>query len=96
MMTAGVSTLKDRAERIVSSAGCGVVVNSHAVIGAGSASGVDVPSVAIELDGDYHDVLRSHTIPVISRVSSNKTYLDIRTIADNDDSVVIAALQQLR
>ena len=96
MMTAGVSTLKDRAERIVASAGRGVVVESYAVIGAGSASGVDVPSVAIELNGDYHDVLRSHTIPIISRVSSNKTYLDLRTIADNDDTVVIAALQQLR
>lgn len=95
MMTAHISTLRERAERIIERAGIGHVVDSHAVIGAGSASGVDIPSVAIALDGDYQDALRSHTTPVIARVHNNTTFIDLRTIADSDDPIVIGALTNL-
>lgn len=95
MMTTPVSTLRIRAERIVERAGVGSVTATHSVIGAGSASGVDVPSIAIELHGDYQDLLRKNSIPIIARVSQNKTFLDLRTIAEDDDNVIIEALQHI-
>src|SRR5690606_5920535 len=52
MVDRPVATLRARAERIVAAAGCGTVVDTDALPGAGSAPGVTLPSVGIVLDGD--------------------------------------------
>ena len=92
MVDRPVATLRARAERIVAAAGCGTVVDTDALPGAGSAPGVTLPSVGIVLDGDRLAELRAHDPPVIGRAREGRTYLDLRAVEPADDAVVIAAL----
>jgi L-seryl-tRNA(Ser) seleniumtransferase len=95
MLTAELPALQNRADRIVQRAGVGQVVTAHSVIGAGSASGVEIPSIAIELPGNFQDSLRQQKIPIISRMSRNRTFLDLRTIAEEDDDIIVEALKNI-
>lgn len=96
MMTTPTSELHARAERIIEMSGVGAITASQSLVGAGSASGVEIPSIAIQIDGDHQDSLRQNTVPIVSRVTHNKTFLDLRTISENDDELIIEALQKLR
>jgi L-seryl-tRNA(Ser) seleniumtransferase len=95
MVTATLPHLQTRAERIVQRAGIGQVVPSHSVIGAGSASGVEIPSIAIELIGNVQDSLRKNATPIISRMLRNSTFLDIRTVSEEDDDIIVEALKNI-
>jgi L-seryl-tRNA(Ser) seleniumtransferase len=95
MVTTTLPHLQIRAEQIVQRAGIGQVVPSHSVIGAGSASGVEIPSVAIELIGNVQDSLRKNATPIISRMSRNSTFLDLRTVSEEDDDIIVEALKNI-
>ena len=89
--TATVPELRDRALAL----GCGRVVDSLAVPGGGTLPGVEIPSIAIALDGDHTAALRARTPAIIARVNEGATYLDLRTIDPADDAHVRAALVAL-
>ena len=89
--SATVAALRERAESL----GVGRVVESMAVPGGGTLPGVEIPSIAIALDGDRADELRAFTPPIIARVSEGATYLDLRTIDPSDDAHVRAAVLTL-
>jgi L-seryl-tRNA(Ser) seleniumtransferase len=89
--TAPISELRDRAAAI----GTGKVVDSLAVPGGGTLPGVEIPSIAIALDGDHTGALRAWSTPIIARVNEGATYLDLRTIDPTDDAPVRAALAAL-
>lgn len=95
MATADVNELSVRASRLVQAAGCGTVVASEALPGAGSAPGTVLPSVAVALDGDHLAALRAEPTPIIARSRDRRTLLDLRTIDPADDDLVAAALTHL-
>ena len=93
MLSQPLHSLRDRADRIAGNVGAGSVVMMQSLAGAGSAPGSSIPSFGIEIPGDIRDGLRAHKIPVIARASSGNTFLDVRTVHPDDDSVVIDALR---
>ena len=93
MVATPLHQLRERAEHIVATAGCGRVIDSEAVPGAGSAPGVTLPSVAVSLDGDLMQSLRHHTPPVVARRRDATTLLDLRSVHPSDDVHLIAALR---
>jgi L-seryl-tRNA(Ser) seleniumtransferase len=95
MVDAPVAELRDRAGRVVADAGVGVVVDTRALPGAGSAPGVSMPSAGIALPGDRLTALREHDTPVIARTREGRTVVDLRSVDPSDDPIVIAALRRL-
>jgi len=90
-----VNELSVRATRLVAAAGCGAVVPSEALPGAGSAPGTVLASVAVAIEGDHLAALRAESIPIIARTRDGRTLLDLRTIDPADDELVAAALARL-
>ena len=95
MVVTPMSSLESRATEIIRQSGTGSVVALESLIGAGSAPGSTVPSVGIALTGDHRAALRAHDIAVITRTVNNTTYLDLRSVAPQDDAIVVAALTTL-
>ncbi|MEO8694703.1 MAG: L-seryl-tRNA(Sec) selenium transferase [Acidimicrobiales bacterium] len=89
--TAPLSELRDRADAL----GRGKVVESMAVPGGGTLPGVEIPSIAVALDGDRSAALRAWSPAIIARVNDGATYLDLRTIDPSHDAPVRAALAAL-
>ena len=95
MVATPVDVLRRRAERIVRETGTGEVVDTEALPGAGSAPGVSMPSIGVRLTGDHLAALRAAATPIIARTRDDHTTLDLRSVADRDDELVIAALAAL-
>ncbi len=94
MVAATDDELRSRGREIIAAAGVGVVVETEAIPGAGSAPGNKMPSVAIRVDGDLLAALRSSSPPVVARTRDGATLLDLRTIDPGSDGVVAAALRR--
>jgi L-seryl-tRNA(Ser) seleniumtransferase len=94
MVAATTDELRSRGSEIIAAAGVGVVVETEAIPGAGSAPGNKMPSVAIRVDGDRLAALRSSSPPVVARTRDGATLLDLRTIEPGSDGVVAAALRR--
>ena len=75
--------------------GVGRVIDSVAVPGGGTLPGVEIPSVAVALDGDHAAALRQASPPVIARVNDQTTIVDLRTIDPSFDVHVAGALRAL-
>jgi L-seryl-tRNA(Ser) seleniumtransferase len=95
MASQAAETVRERAERVVESAGVGRVIDTDALPGAGSAPGVTMPSSGIVLDGDRLAELRDHDPPVIARTRDGRTVLDLRSVDPADDAIITDALAQL-
>ena len=89
------SALANRAHAVVAAAGVGQAAEMASVPGGGTLPGVEIASFGLVLDGDHTDALRARTPPVIARVSDGRTWLDLRTVAPDDDEQVVAALKAL-
>lgn len=95
MLSVPVESIRARAHAVVEAAGRGSVTDAVALIGAGSAPGTSVPSVAVTVDGDVTARLRALPVPVVARVDRNVTLLDLRTVDPADDHTVAGALRAL-
>ena len=94
MVAATNAELQTRAEAIVSAAGVGEVVPSEAIPGAGSAPGTTIASVAVRVRGDLLAALRSFgNTPIVARARDGFTFLDLRSVRPDDDSLVADALR---
>lgn len=71
------------------------VIDTMAVPGGGTLPGVEIPSVGLRLDGDVSRRLRFQDRPIIARVESGTTVLDLRTVDPSDDDALSAALNDL-
>jgi L-seryl-tRNA(Ser) seleniumtransferase len=71
------------------------VEDSEALVGAGSAPGTTISSVALTVPGDHLARLRAHHPPVIARVSEGITVIDLRSVDPADDPILIEALRSL-
>jgi len=105
MMRISEEDLQERAEKIVRSLRGGSadltveVVESRSVLGGGSAPGTSLPSRAVavksgELSPDRILVgLREWETPIIARVEDERVLLDLRTVEEAQDAVIVAALE---
>ena len=100
MLAAPVSQLRQRAERAHEAlqrrgVPCGVV-DSTAAVGAGAFPTVQLPSVALALDGDaerWSARLRAGNPPVVGRVHDHRLLLDLRTVPDDAVEALVSAVE---
>lgn len=90
MATTPVAELRARAAAL----GVGEVCDMAATTGGGTLPGVEIPSAGVVLDGDRAAELRDHDVPVVARVTEQRTFLDLRTVDPADDSIVAAAARR--
>ena len=95
MASLATADLEGRAQVVVAESGVGEVAQMASVPGGGTLPGTEVDSCGVVLDGDHTTALRAGTPPIIARVSDGRTWLDLRTVAPDDDQPVIAALKAL-
>ncbi|WP_409485258.1 L-seryl-tRNA(Sec) selenium transferase [Arsenicicoccus dermatophilus] len=91
------TTLRERAERLralVDLPGTEVVPSAGRV-GAGSAPGLDLPGWALRLPEPYAARLRRGRTPVVGRVESGHTLLDVRCLPDGRLEAVAAAVRDV-
>ncbi len=93
MVGVPVAALRLRADALVAAAGAGSVAEMRSVPGAGSAPGATIDSAGVVVDGNIVDALRDQELPVIARSRDGRTWLDLRTVAADDDHHVVAALR---
>ncbi len=87
--------LEQRAHAVVEGSGTGEMAEMMSVPGGGTLPGTEINSCGVMLEGDHTAALRARTPPIIARVSEDRTWLDLRTVAPDDDQYVIAALKAL-
>ena len=95
MASLATADLESRARRVVADSGVGEVVLMASVPGGGTLPGTEIDSCGVVVDGDRTAPLRSGSPPIIARVSDDQTWLDLRTVAPDDDRHLIAALKAL-
>jgi L-seryl-tRNA(Ser) seleniumtransferase len=86
MALAPLSELRRRAEALNQ----GDVVECGSVMGGGTLPGVTIPSIGIAVDGDWSDRLR--TFSIIARNQAGRTVCDLRTVLEDQDSILAHAL----
>lgn len=92
MVATPISALERRASDIVTAVGAGRVVATTSLVGAGSAPGSTIDSVAVALDGDQRERLRAHRPPIVARAHDDGTLIDLRAVHPDDDRHIIDAL----
>lgn len=93
MLSVDTSTLRARAERIAAAApGLLSVRSCRSVVGGGGAPGLTLDSVGLSLPVHLSERLRHGDPPVLTRVSEGQCILDLRTVAPDDDAILVTAL----
>src|SRR5690606_30984481 len=87
--------LRQRAEALREAVGQGEVVATAAVVGAGGAPGVELPSWALALPERYATPLRLGNPPVVGRVERGRLLLDLRCVPPEEDETVAAAIRSV-
>jgi L-seryl-tRNA(Ser) seleniumtransferase len=95
MLSTPLNELHTRAQFVVNESSTGRVGECHSLIGAGSAPGTTIDSFAVIIERDITRHLRSLPLPIVARVESHHTIIDMRTIQPSDDHLVIDALRHL-
>lgn len=98
MATSSLDSLRVRAEKVLATVATSLgarIVDTVALPGAGSTPGAAIPSVAIAVDGDHTARLRNLAVPVIARRDGSMTLLDLRSVATDDDSIIVDSLNSL-
>ena len=95
MASRATADLEARAHAVVAGSGTGEVAEMASVPGGGTLPGTEIDSWGVMLDGDHTAALRAGTPPIIARVGDHRTWLDMRTVAPDDDGHVAAALKAL-
>jgi L-seryl-tRNA(Ser) seleniumtransferase len=95
MVAAPVAELRRRADAIVAQVAGVSVVELEALPGAGSAPGVTLASIGIQLRGDHLGALRAADPPIIARARDGRTSLDLRTVDPSDDAHVTRIIRSL-
>jgi len=95
MITTGLDELQTRAERVAHRVK-GRAVQAVSVIGGGSTPEQALPTWAVELEprsaSQFEQALRRGAPPVIARIERERVILDMRTVAEDDEESLIAAV----
>jgi L-seryl-tRNA(Ser) seleniumtransferase len=99
MLDADVPGLRARAAAVAAGLhGAGVsaaVVESTARVGGGGAPEFELPSVAVALDVRFAEPLRLGSVPVVGYVEADRTMLDLRSLAPDDDERLVRAVAEV-
>jgi L-seryl-tRNA(Ser) seleniumtransferase len=91
---ADVSELRARAQRLAEQLrGDARAVDCIAAVGGGGAPGVELPSAAVSLPEPYAARLRAGTPAVVGRLETGRCLLDLRTVAPEDDDLLMTAVR---
>ncbi|MBV9611429.1 MAG: L-seryl-tRNA(Sec) selenium transferase, partial [Acidobacteriaceae bacterium] len=99
MIFAPLNTIQARAERVASAFADlnAVIRTSVSAIGGGSTPDQTLPTWIVELatakPNAFEAKLRHASVPVISKIEHEKIVLDMRTVADEEESLLIAAVR---
>ncbi|OBG28996.1 L-seryl-tRNA(Sec) selenium transferase [Mycobacterium sp. E3198] len=91
-LAADAAGLRARAERIAARLPDATAVDCVAAVGGGGAPGVRLPSAAVSLPESYGAALRAGHPPVVGRLEAGRCLLDLRTVAPDDDELLVAAV----
>ena len=92
-LSADVAELRARAEALAAQLPEAVAVVCVAAVGGGGAPGVQLPSAAVSLPEPYAVALRTADPPVVGRLEAGRCLLDLRTVAPEDDELLVAAVR---
>jgi L-seryl-tRNA(Ser) seleniumtransferase len=100
MIFAGLEEIRDRADRVVQklSVEDAQVRPSESAIGGGSTPDQTLPTWVIELSvpnaARFERALRKQSTPVIARIERDKILFDMRTVADEEEELLVSAVRQ--
>ncbi len=95
MLGRSVEELQLRAQRYTENLPLVEAVSSEAYVGGGTFPETAIPSVAIAVPdphGKIETAVRRWPPPIIGRLENGRLLLDLRTVAEDDDDIVIRAL----
>jgi L-seryl-tRNA(Ser) seleniumtransferase len=95
-LAADVAQLRARAESLAAALPQNLeaeAVDCVAAVGGGGAPGVRLPSAAVSLPESYADALRAGSPPVVGRLEGGRCLLDLRTVAPEEDELLVAAVR---
>jgi L-seryl-tRNA(Ser) seleniumtransferase len=107
MLMLTVGEIRARAERVVEAIARfpgwrAALADGSSTVGGGSAPGVQLPTVLVSIDIHGHSPdaieqkLRRANPPVVARIESDRVLLDLRTVSEADDPVLLAALNAIQ
>jgi L-seryl-tRNA(Ser) seleniumtransferase len=94
------NTLKNKLEHLNHKLGVNIV-DEYSQAGSGSLGGYNIPTKAIALKAKtistqkLAEKLRERKIPIFTRLKDNKVLLDIRTIQEEEETEIVAALETI-
>jgi L-seryl-tRNA(Ser) seleniumtransferase len=95
-LAADVARLRARAESLAKALPQNLeaeAVDCVAAVGGGGAPGVRLPSAAVSLPESYAAALRAGAPPVVGRLEGGRCLLDLRTVAPEEDELLLAAVR---
>ncbi|MDT5259080.1 MAG: L-seryl-tRNA(Ser) seleniumtransferase, partial [Mycobacterium sp.] len=92
-LAADVAQLRARAESLAAALPGAEAVDCVAAVGGGGAPGVQLPSAAVSLPESYAAALRAGSPPVVGRLEGGRCLLDLRTVAPDEDELLLAAVR---
>ncbi|AGZ51111.1 L-seryl-tRNA(Sec) selenium transferase [Mycobacterium kansasii] len=92
-LAADVTQLRTRAERLAEQLPGAEAVDCVAAVGGGGAPGVRLPSAGLSLPESYAAKLRTGSPPIVGRVEGGRCLLDLRTVAPEEDDLLLAAVR---
>jgi L-seryl-tRNA(Ser) seleniumtransferase len=98
MIFTGIDEIRARAERIAAKLDAlnASIVESESPIGGGSTPDQTLPTYLVRLPvanvSSFERALRNTSTPVIARIEKNHIVLDIRTVADEEEQALVAAV----
>jgi len=99
MLAATLDQLRERAHEYLSAIPGSAIVESSGYLGGGTLPGREIASIAVALNtGDPDGLaadLRLGDAPIVVRIEEGRVLLDLRTIAPDEDEIVIAAVRTL-
>jgi L-seryl-tRNA(Ser) seleniumtransferase len=91
-LDADVAGLRRRAERLADQLSDAHAVDCLAAVGGGGAPGVELPSAGVSLPERYASPLRTGTPAVVGRLEGGRCVLDLRTVAPDEDELLLSAV----
>jgi L-seryl-tRNA(Ser) seleniumtransferase len=88
-----VDELRARAARLADQLPGAQAVDCIAAVGGGGAPGVELPSAAVSLPESCAAPLRTGTPAVVGRLEGGRCLLDLRTVAPDDDRLLVEAVR---
>ena len=92
-LAADVAQLRARAQSLAAALPEAHAVDSVAAVGGGGAPGVKLPSAAVSLPESYAVALRTGDPPIVGRLEAGRYLLDLRTVAPEEDDLLVAAVR---